>query len=99
MNIIFAPLARDDLHGIGDYLSKQNPVRANSFVHELTAACDSLATWPLRSPLIPFSENRELRRRLCKGHLIIYRIRGNVVEIVRIFHGSRDYERVLFPRD
>lgn len=99
MNVDFAPLARDDLHGIGDYIVAQNSTRAAAFVHELATACESLAEWPLRFPLIPLPENKELRRRPYKGYLIIFRVRKETVEIVRIFHGSRDYERVLFPRD
>jgi toxin ParE1/3/4 len=38
------------------------------------------------------------RRRPYKSYMIIYRVRDDVIEVSRIFHGSRDYERILFPK-
>ncbi len=98
MNLVFSPLARDDLRNLGVYIAQQSLSRAFSFTNELVTACEALTEWPLSSPLIPVDGNVELRRRVYKCHLIIYRVTEEAVEIVRIFHGSRDYERVLFPK-
>lgn len=40
------PLARRDLLEIGDYIARDNPRRALSFVEELTRHCLALAAHP-----------------------------------------------------
>jgi plasmid stabilization system protein ParE len=63
MKIVFSPAARQDLLEIGDYIARDNPTRALSFVDELEEACKGLLDAPLRVPLIQ-ELTRGYRRRI-----------------------------------
>ena len=45
MRPTLSPLAEYDLESIGDYIAKNNPRRALSFVKELRAQCDRLESF------------------------------------------------------
>ena len=52
---------------------------------------------PSAFPLVPRYEHRGIRLRVSGNYLIFYRVEVDRVVIVRILHGARDYEAVLFP--
>ena len=45
--------AEADLEAIGDYIARDNPARAVSFVRELGRSCMDLADFPEAWPVIP----------------------------------------------
>ena len=46
MRVRLSSEARQDLFAIGDYIARDNPPRAQSFVAELAAKCASLGEMP-----------------------------------------------------
>lgn len=88
-----------DLESIGDFIARDNPARAVSFVAELLAACHFLATMPRAFPLVPPYEDSGVRRRPYRDYVIFYSVGDDAVQILHVLHGSRDYEAVLFPQD
>jgi toxin ParE1/3/4 len=46
MRVHLSENADGDIEAIGDYISRQNPGRAASFVQEIITACDGLGEWP-----------------------------------------------------
>ena len=89
--------AEYDLETIGDYIARDNPVRALSFLQELRAKCLGLAEMPERFPLVPRFETSGVRRRGHGDYLIFYRVEAEKVVIVHILHGAQDYSTILFP--
>ena len=85
----FAPEAETDLLTIADYIARDNPERARSFIDELESRCVRLLDFPdagtLRSELAP-----GLRSTPHGRYVIFYTPGTNVVRIERILHGSRD---------
>ena len=63
MNVHITEEARADLEHIGDYIAKDNPLRADTFVWELTSRCLALADMPRAFPLVPRYEHTGVRRR------------------------------------
>jgi toxin ParE1/3/4 len=76
--LVFSPRAEADLEQIGDYLARDNPARAISFLEELRAHCDDLATG--------------LRMAVHGRYLILFRANPDEVRIERILHGARRLE-------
>ena len=72
-------------------------MRATTFVRELRGKCLSLAGFSRAFPLLPRYEHHDIRRRLYRNYLIFYRVTGDDVEILRIVHGRRDLETLIFP--
>ena len=90
MKVILSAKARQDLQDIGDFVAADNPRRAQTFVLELRQSCLGLAERPLRFPKIDWLGSGEHRRRVHGNYLIIYRVDGEMVQIVRLISASVD---------
>lgn len=97
MNVHITEEARADLERIGDYIAIDNPVRADTFVWELTNRCLALADMPRAFPLVPRYEDTGVRRRPYGDYLIFYRVGADVVDILHVLNGAQNYEAILFP--
>lgn len=89
MQCVFSPLPEFDLEEIGDYIARDNPSRAVSFISEIRGRCAKIMENPAGAPL-----RRELGegiRMVTFGHyLIFYTIGDENVRIERILHGARN---------
>lgn len=89
--------AEYDLEVISDYIARDNPARALSFLQELRSKCLGLADMPERFPLVPRYEATGVRRRCHGDYLIFYRVEAEKVIILHILHGAQNYNTILFP--
>ena len=96
--IVFAPIAREDLRGILLWLEKEAPEKVSEWYAAIKADIQSLGQMPERCPKAP--ENGlwgevELRQLLFQGYPSKYRIIFSVsetrVRILSIRHGARRY--------
>ncbi len=99
MKVVLTRSAQSDLEQIGDYIAQDNPTRALSFVRELRTAALTLADTPRAFPIVPRYEGYGIRRRSFGNYLVFYRVEADQMVILRILHGARDYEPVIFPDD
>ena len=97
MDVVIAEAAKADLASIGDFIRLDDPIRADTFVQELIDRCEELADAPRAYPLVTRYEDAGIRRRPYRGYLIFYRVGHNVIEVLHVLHGARDYEGLLFP--
>ena len=99
MIVRLTPEAEADLEAIGDYIARDNPVRAVTFVSELRNRCNSLADTPLGFALVPRYEHRGVRHRVHGNYQIFYRTVGDPIDridVLHIIHSARDYAAILF---
>ena len=89
--------AEADLESVGDYIARDNPLRAMSFVQELRAKCMELSDMPHAFPLVPRYEGRGIRRGVHGNYLIFYRVQSDRVVVIHVLHGAMDYTSILFP--
>ena len=84
-----SPRAEADLEEIGDYIARDNPARAATFVLELENACARIADNPnayaLRNDLA-----EGLRMAVYRPYLILFRILASEIRVERVVHGSRN---------
>lgn len=95
---ILADAARE-LEAIGDYIARDNPARALTFVRELQDKCEGLAAMPLAFPLVPRYEHDGVRHRVHGRYQIFYRVIGEPAEridVIHILHSARDVAAILF---
>ena len=99
MKVILAGPAKRDLAEIGDYIARDDMLRAESFVGELIASCDGLSQLARGYALVPRAERLGVRKRRHGRYLIFYRIRadGKALDILHVVHGARDYMKLLLP--
>lgn len=86
-----SPEAEQDLESIADYIAKDNPHRAISFVRDLKAQCRKITNAPKG-----YRERPELgpEIRFCAygNYVIFFYAKPGLVRIVRILHGAMDIE-------
>jgi plasmid stabilization system protein ParE len=97
MIVVITAAAEADLEIIADWIAKDNPTRAVTFIGELRQACETLSDFPYAFALVPRYEHADIRRRPQGNYLIFYRIVNDRVEILHVLNGARDYEAILFP--
>ena len=88
MKVIIAREAIEDLVIIGEYIAKSSPARSDSFVEELYEKCSALSDAPYAFERLTQRPDREIRKRPHGRHLILYEVRANRIEVLRIFHGA-----------
>ena len=99
MRLAFTDAAERELEAIGDYIARDNPARALSFIRELRNDCALLVSMADRNPLLARYRSSGIRRRVYGRYLIFYRIEDETVQILHILHGAMDYEAILFPEE
>ena len=99
MRVVFTREAEDSLERIGDYIARDSPRRAMSFLAELRTSALELANFPKAYPLVPRYEGLGVRRRLHGNYLILFRMEEETVVILHVINGAQDYGQILTPDD
>lgn len=89
----FAARAVADLEEIGDYIARDNPARAVSFVRELRRYCARIARQPRIHPLRE-EFGSGVRLAVHGRYVILYAERAGGVVIERIVHGARNQREI-----
>ncbi len=87
MKIIWTQEALERLTGIGDYISKDSPERAVGFVDQLIQHVELLADTPRAGRIVPEISHPDIRELVFKKYRIVYRVKGEFVEILTVFEG------------
>jgi toxin ParE1/3/4 len=91
MRLRWTSAAANDLENISDYLHHQNPQIAQQTVRRLYAEIRELSRFPSRGRPGREPGTREF---ILSGlpYVIIFRTADQVVEILRIYHGSQNWK-------
>lgn len=91
MTVYFSAEAERDIETIGDYIARDDPARAMSFLGELRVRCLGLATMPRRFPLVSRYEASGVRRCVHGAYLIFYKESDEGIVILHILHGAQEH--------
>lgn len=94
MRLILSPRAELDLEEIGDYIARDNPKRALSFIGELEAHCHRIAETPTAFPKRDDIEPG-LQMGVHGNYLLLFHAKGDTVRIERIVHGMRRIQDLI----
>jgi toxin ParE1/3/4 len=89
MRFRFTRRAERDIEEIGDYIARDNPRRAVSFIRQLRLQCRKLAEFP-EAHALRHELGRDVRVAVHGRYLIFYVAYPERVEIVRVLHGARN---------
>ncbi len=94
--LLLSPRAAIDLEEIADYIARDNPARAASFVAELEATCRAVAATPELYPARPDLASG-LRMAVHGRYLVFYRDLPDdrAVRIERVLHSARNLPRLF----
>jgi toxin ParE1/3/4 len=93
----FGLQGRHDLKQIGQYIAKDNPLRADTFLAEIHAKC------------LAYAENSEMGRERADlspklrsfphgNYVVFYRRFRRSIQIIRVIHAHRDIKPAMFDQ-
>ncbi len=88
---VIAKEVERDLNDIANYIGKDNPERALSFVREIRSRFSDIAERPYSFPAHD-EWGTDLRSAVHGRYHIIFAIIDDVVHIARVIHGARDID-------
>ena len=91
--LVLSPQAARDLEDIGDYIARDNPVRAISFVKELRVECQRILFAPTVYPPRE-AVGAGIRMAMHGRYLIFFRATEDEVRIERVLHSARQRPRL-----
>lgn len=87
MRVAFSPLCDGDLEDIADYIARDSPRRALSYVIEIRRWCRALSRFPKRFPMAP-EFAADVRRAIYGAYSIYYSVHGDQILVERILHSA-----------
>ena len=102
-NIIYSPLADEDLTAIYNYIAADSPVRASAYMGKMEQTVLKLRDFPNMGAEGRYPELLNLGIKVLPfdDYLIFYTVNAAVeqVRIVRVLHGSVNYRRLFKNTD
>ncbi len=90
MRLRWSTPAANDLYNIVQRIQKDNPAAADEVARILYEGCGNLRDFPRRGRRGRIEGTREL---VFTGlpYIVVYRIKEQIVEVLRIYHGAQDW--------
>ena len=88
MEVRWSTLAAEDLERILERIEKDNPSAARETVKAIYDGCRALRDFPYLGRPGRMNGRREL---VFAPYIAVYQVKGNAVEISRIYHGAQDW--------
>ncbi len=82
--------ALEELDSIAEYISKDSPKYADFLVKQIFEMIGHLNQFPKIGRIVPEANNSNIREILFRNYRIIYLIKKDHLEIISIFHGSKE---------
>jgi plasmid stabilization system protein ParE len=89
MNVVWTSNAKRELRAVYDYIAQNSARYAQGLVDRITRKSKQLATMPYLGATVPEYEEETIRELIEQSYRIIYRVRGDRVEILSVVHGAR----------
>lgn len=89
--IRWAPQAANDLEAIREFIARYSPHYATLVCQRILVRIEQLARFPLSGRVVPEIGSANIREIVLPPFRIVYRLRGEAIEIATIFHGARPF--------
>jgi len=87
-------MAVSDLQNIVDYIAQDSKIYADAMAERIVASCETVASFPHRGRAVPEVGDLKIREIIVNPYRIIYRVRRNLVQVLAVIHGSRNFGRM-----
>jgi len=89
--IIWSPQAIRDVESICAFIAQDSPSYAELIARRLVAATERLQSFPESGRVVPEHQDSVIREVIVRPYRIVYRFRGDVVEIATVFRSARQF--------
>lgn len=90
--LIWSPRSVADVEAIREHIASNSDLYAGLVVSRLVAAPDRLLQFPQLGRVVPEFGEPGLRELIVRPYRLVYRLRGEIIEVVTVFHAAR-----MFP--
>jgi plasmid stabilization system protein ParE len=90
--LIWSPRSVADLEAIREHIASDSDLYAGLVISRLVAAPGRLLQFPQLGRVVPEFGEPSLRELIVRPYRLVYRLRGEVIEVVTVFHAAR-----MFP--
>ena len=87
--LVWSPSALTSLAELCDYISRDSEHYAKLFAQRVFSATETLTLFPESGRVVPEYDRRDVRELLFQNYRIVYRIKGDEVQIAAVVHGAR----------
>jgi addiction module RelE/StbE family toxin len=91
-HVVWSPRAVADLEAIQAHIARDSERYAGLVVNRLVGAPTRIAQFPELGRIVPEFGQPSLRELIIRSYRLVYRLRGELVEVVTVFHAAR-----IFP--
>ena len=94
----YLPAAEKDLLSILEWIAKDSPDHAISFINKLDKRISILETFPKtgRIPRHPKLSESGYRILVIESYIAFYKIVGHTIQVHRVIRGSRNLDMIIF---
>jgi toxin ParE1/3/4 len=89
--VIWSPQSLHDLETIRAYIAADSTAYAELVVRRIVAAVERLRTFPESGRVVPERDAPEIREVIVSPYRVVYRVGPEVVEIITVIRGSREF--------
>ena len=94
IDLVWSPRAVTDLEEIHAYIQADSPAWADLTLRRLIASVERLRLYPDSGRIVPERQLPEIREVVSGNFRIVYRRKPDVIEVVTVFRGSREFPAV-----
>jgi len=87
--VVWSREAEEDLLAIREYIARDSVAIADRILDELVGATARLTEFPLSGRVVDELENDGVREIMFPPYHIAHRVTGEVVEILKVWHGKQ----------
>jgi plasmid stabilization system protein ParE len=87
--IRWSPRAASNFEDICEYIAKDSPHYASLFAKKINLIVKTIPQFPESGRVVPEYNNKKIREKIYENYRIVYRLKGDAVEIVAICHGAK----------
>ena len=89
VEVRWTPQAADDLETIAEFIAQNSPHYAAVFVLDVLQTAERLVQFPQMGRIVPEINDPALRELIFGAYRVIYRLQGELAEILAVHHGVR----------
>ncbi|MBI5199504.1 MAG: type II toxin-antitoxin system RelE/ParE family toxin [Nitrospirae bacterium] len=93
--IRWSPRAASNFEDICNYIAKDSEYYATLFAKKVNAIIKAIPQFPKAGRIVPEFGDENLREKIYENYRIVYRLKGEYLEIVTICHGAKPLQNIL----
>lgn len=94
ISIVWTDQAIKDVEAIRSFIARDSSRYAALVVEQIVDNVDRLGRFPFSGRVVPELQDETIREVILSSYRIVYRVTADVVQVLTVFHASRQFGRL-----